>query len=78
MTRDSECEDRRTGEMCCLDLEHPLRWRRGKSGLRRKCCNNPHGVPIKAPQRDLTEKELRKVRMSITLSFSFSRNTRVS
>ena len=20
MSRDSECEDRRTGEMCCLDL----------------------------------------------------------
>ena len=61
--QDSDCQERHTGQgMCCLDLDQPLRWRRGKSGLKRKCCSNEHGVPIKAPGRDLTNKELRKVR----------------
>ena len=62
---DSECEERKTGEMCCLDLHQPLGWRRGKSGLGRKCCNNDNGVPILAPNRDLTSKELREVEKEI-------------
>ena len=49
--------------MCCLQLDNPLSWRKGKSGLRRKCCNNQHGVPIKAPDRNLTVKELQEVTM---------------
>ena len=48
--------------MCCLQLEQPLAWRKGKAGLRRKCCNNQHGLPIKAPDRNLTEQELQEVR----------------
>ena len=59
---DRDCEERREGEMCCLQLDQPLAWRKGKAGLRRKCCNNQHGLPVKAPDRNLTEQELREVR----------------
>ena len=60
---DRDCDQRTSGEMCCLQLDNPLSWRKGKSGLRRKCCNNQHGVPIKAPDRNLTVKELQEVTM---------------
>ena len=39
----------------------PLEWRWGKSRLIKKCCNNPHGVPVLAPQHQLSEKELREL-----------------
>ena len=58
---DTDCQERNTGEMCCLQLDRPLSWRKGKAGLRRKCCNNPHGVPILAPDHNLTQTELREV-----------------
>ena len=59
---DRDCGESSSGEMCCLLLDQPLAWRKGKAGLRRKCCNNQHGLPIKAPDRNLTEQELREVR----------------
>ena len=59
---DTDCQERNTGEMCCLQLDRPLAWRKGKSGLVRKCCNNHHGVPVQPPDHDLSEKELQEVR----------------
>ena len=58
---DADCEDRRTGEMCCLDLGRPLEWRWGKSSLVKKCCNNPNNVPVLAPQHNLSSQELREL-----------------
>ena len=58
---DADCEDRRTGEMCCLDLARPLEWRWGKRGLVKKCCNNPNNVPVLAPQHNLSSQELREL-----------------
>ena len=60
-TEDADCEDRRTGEMCCLDLGRPLEWRWGKSSLVKKCCNNPNNVPVLAPQHNLSSQELREL-----------------
>ena len=58
---DADCEDRSTGEMCCLDLARPLEWRWGKRSLVKKCCNNAAGVPVLAPQHNLSSRELREL-----------------
>ena len=58
---DADCEDRRTGEMCCLDLARPLEWRWGKRSLVKKCCNNPNNVPVLAPQHNLSSQERREL-----------------